>query len=237
MQDEAIVAHKLGVKKAKRAVLLENLSFTVKKGKITGLMGPSGAGKTTLMRVIVGVQKPTEGELTVLDKPAGNKTLRSKIGYVSQSPAVYEDLTVRQNLDYFATISRSKKQDAKRILKYVDLQKYEKRTVHSLSGGQRARVSLAIALLGNPDILILDEPTVGLDPVLRKQLWALFRALAKVGKTLLVSSHVMDEAEHCDDILLLRDGKLLWNDSREKLLHDTHTNTVEAAFLKKVEEK
>lgn len=229
----AIDAKNLEVVKSKQTIL-RNLSFTVEKGTITGLMGPSGSGKTTLMRAIVGVQKISDGSVTVFGQSAGSKILRSGIGYVSQDPAVYGDLTVQQNLDYFATIAQTKKPEVLRILQLVELQEYAKRPVQSLSGGQRARVSLAIALLGDPELLVLDEPTVGLDPLLRKKLWALFREFANDGKTLLVSSHVMDEADHCDDILLMREGELLWQDSREKLLKNTGTKTIEAAFLRKV---
>lgn len=228
----AVTAQSLTVMKGTEAIL-HGLDFSIKGGAITGLMGPSGSGKTTLMRSLVGVQR-AQGVATVLGKAAGSKELRKKIGYVSQSPAVYSDLTVQQNLDYFAIIARAKKPEVQRVIKQVDLQKHAKQTVHSLSGGQKARVSLAVALLGNPDLLILDEPTVGLDPVLRKKLWTLFREFADEGKTLIVSSHVMDEAEHCDNILLLRDGKLLWNAEREALLKDTNTKSVEAAFLRKV---
>ena len=182
------------------------------------------------MRAIVGVQA-YQGKLQVLGEAAGSARLRPKIGYVTQSPSVYDDLTVRQNLSYFATLLRASKTKIDEIITTVQLEKQAKQIVGSLSGGQRARVSLAVALLGNPELLVLDEPTVGLDPLLRQELWALFTELATQGKTLLISSHVMDEAEKCDQLLLVRDGSLLWDKSRQELLAKTNTQTVEDAFL------
>lgn len=230
MTNAAIVAEKLSVKKDKNVILAE-LSFAVQPGSITGLIGPSGSGKTTLMRTIVGVQAISGGELAVLNQKAGSRKLRSKIGYVTQSPAVYSDLTVLQNLQYFAKLVRADHKGVDTVIKQVQLTEQRDQLVESLSGGQKARVSLAIALLGDPDLFVLDEPTVGLDPVLRNELWDMFKELAKSGKTLLVSSHVMDEAERCKHLLLLRDGKLLWNDTRESLLEHTKKDTVGDAFV------
>lgn len=225
----SIEATKLVVQKQATRIL-DELTFQVRAGSITGLIGPSGSGKTTLMRAIVGVQK-YQGNLNVLAKPAGDKKLRTRIGYVTQSPAIYSDLTVAQNLHYFAVIARASKAQEQTILEQVDLQAHKNQLASTLSGGQKARVSLAIALLGSPDLLVLDEPTVGLDPILRRDLWNLFARLAGQGKTLLISSHVMDEADRCDELLLLRDGKLLWQDSRQQLLAQTATRSVEEAFL------
>lgn len=212
-------------------VVLKEVQFTVQPGKITGLIGPSGSGKTTLIRSIVGAQLTQHGSLQVLGKPAGSKELRARIGYVSQTPAIYQDLTVRQNLQYFAAILHQPKARIREMLKLVDLIPQEHQLVSSLSGGQCARVSLAIALLGNAQLLVLDEPTVGLDPVLRRKLWALFAQLAADGRTLLISSHVMDEAEQCQDLLLLRDGQVLSHGSKQQLLERTHAKSVEDAFL------
>jgi ABC-2 type transport system ATP-binding protein len=230
MTDTAIESSELVVQKGKHQIL-NKLTFVVEKGTITGLIGPSGSGKTTLMRTIIGVQKSTSGTLKVIGQPAGNKLLRSRIGYVTQSPAVYPDLTVAQNLRYFATLVRADSKNVDKVIEQVQLTKQRNQLAKSLSGGQIARVSLAVALLGNPELLVLDEPTVGLDPLLRNQLWELFAELAKSGKTLLISSHVMDEAERCDNLLLLRDGSLLWNDSREKLLTHSKQKTVGDAFV------
>jgi len=231
MHDAAIVVDNLRVVRGKTAAL-GGVTFTIVPGKITGLLGPSGSGKTTLMRAIIGAQQITSGTLEVLGLPAGHETLRSKIGYVTQMPAVYNDLTTKQNLEYFAAILGVSAQGVSEVLRTVDLEPQAEQLAGSLSGGQIARVSLAVALLAEMPVLILDEPTVGLDPVLRQKLWDLFRSLAKQGRTLLVSSHVMDEAEHCDDILLLRDGKVLSHGTKKALLHDTKTTSVEQAFLK-----
>lgn len=231
MSTISIDAKQLTVRKNK-TVILNGLSFAVESGRITGLIGPSGSGKTTLMRSIVGVQKISDGHLQVLDMASGAKQLRTKIGYVTQQPAIYGDLTVQQNLRYFGALVRAKKADIDNVIKTVDLTEQSRQLARTLSGGQQARVSLAIALLGKPQLLVLDEPTVGLDPILRRDLWQLFRRLANEGKTLLVSSHVMDEAEQCDDILLLRSGELLWNNTKDKLLQVTKSSSVEHAFLR-----
>ncbi len=225
----AISATNLTVQKQGKSVL-KNLTFGVEPFSITGLIGPSGSGKTTLMRTIIGAQAKTSGDLVVLQKPAGDPQLRSQIGYVTQDPAVYGDLTVLQNLRYFAAISNAKNQ-IKVVLAMVDLQQHANQVVATLSGGERARVSLAVALLGDPKLLVLDEPTVGLDPVLRQHLWKLFADLTTQGVTVLVSSHVMDEAERCANILLLREGELLHHGSRQQLLTHTAATTVEDAFL------
>lgn len=230
MTNAAIRVEKLSVKKDKNNVLFE-LSFAVQPGSITGLIGPSGSGKTTLMRTIVGVQAMNSGELTVLGEKAGSRKLRRKIGYVTQSPAVYGNLTVAQNLQYFAKLVQASHQDVDAVIKQVQLIEQRDQLVESLSGGQKARVSLAIALLGDPDLFVLDEPTVGLDPVLRNELWDMFKDLARSGRTLLVSSHVMDEAERCKHLLLLRDGRMLWNDTRDSLLEYTKKDTVGDAFV------
>ena len=211
---------------------LDGVTFNVGTGKITGLIGPSGSGKTTLLRAIVGAQVITAGSLEVLGAPASSKILRRQIGYVTQSPAVYGDLTARQNLQYFASMLCVGKPAVERTLRAVDLQRQASQLVGSMSGGQQARVSLAVALLGEPPLLVLDEPTVGLDPVLRKHLWELFADLAKSGHSLLISSHVMDEAEQCADLLLLRGGRVLSSGSKRELLDRTGTDTVHDAFLK-----
>lgn len=230
MQNAVIVADKLKVNRG-GVDALNSVSFSIEPGKITGLIGPSGSGKTTLMRVIVGAQIITSGNVRVLGEPAGSKATRSRIAYMPQIPAVYDDLTVTQNLEYFAVILGVNKQEVDVVLKQVDLTKQADQIVGTLSGGQMARVSLAIALLSKAELLVLDEPTVGLDPVLREHLWGLFHELAIEGRSLLISSHVMDEAEKCADILLLRDGKVLSHGPKQNLLKTTKKSTVEAAFL------
>jgi len=219
-----------------RAEVLHGLSFEVRRGSVTGLLGPSGGGKSTLMRALVGVQAKVSGTVTVLGLPAGTPELRHRIGYVTQAPAVYTDLTVRENLAYFAVVVGAAPGDVDRVLDEVDLRANASSRVDRLSGGQRSRVGLATALLGAPELLVLDEPTVGLDPVLRRDLWATFHRLADAGTTLLVSSHVMDEATRCDRLLLVRDGDLVADDTEAGLLAATGAPDVESAFLAIVEE-
>ena len=216
------------------STILRGLEFSVAAGTITGLIGPSGSGKTTLMRAIAGVQKVKDGQLVVFGEPAGSRKLRRKLGYMAQSSSVYSDLSVAQNLSYFGTLLRTKKARINEVIDIVQLGDYRNSLVKQLSGGQQARVSLGIALLGDPELLILDEPTVGLDPLLRRDLWKLFESLAANGKTLLISSHVMDEAERCSNLLLMRDGELIWHDTKAKLLETTGASSVENAFVQMV---
>jgi ABC-2 type transport system ATP-binding protein len=215
--------------------VLDRLSFTVPAGTVTGLLGPSGSGKTTLLRVIVGVQKITSGVVTVLDRPAGVASLRHDLGYTTQAPSVYPDLTVAENVRYHASLHGRRRDDLDYAVAAVGMTELADRLVGRLSGGQRNRVSLACALVARPRLLLLDEPTVGLDPVLRRDLWALFALLASEGATLLVSSHVMDEASRCDRLLLLRDGKLLTDDTPDGLRTATGTQDLDEAFLRLVE--
>uniref|UniRef100_UPI001F443B78 ABC transporter ATP-binding protein n=1 Tax=Streptacidiphilus carbonis TaxID=105422 RepID=UPI001F443B78 len=211
--------------------VLHDLDLQVPAGSVTGLLGPSGCGKTTLLRCVVGVQRTAAGTVTVLGQQAGSAGLRSRVGYVTQAPSVYADLTVGENLRYFADVLGAPRTDPSRVAGLVGLADRTGQGVASLSGGERARVSLAAALLGAPEVLILDEPTVGLDPVLRQELWTLFHRLAAAGATLLISSHVMDEANRCTRLLLMREGTLLADDTPAALLAATGTEDVEAAFL------
>jgi ABC-2 type transport system ATP-binding protein len=215
--------------------VLHGLDLTVSRGRVTGLLGPSGSGKTTLMRTIVGVQIVRSGTVTVLGEPAGSEPLRARIGYQTQAPSVYRDLSVEENLSYFSRIVGASGERVAEVISRVALGGHEKQLVASLSGGEEARVSLAAALLGRPDILVLDEPTVGLDPVLRRDLWDLFRSLAAGGATLLVSSHVMDEADRCDDLVLLRDGSVLATGTPDDIRASTGEESLDAAFLALVE--
>jgi ABC-2 type transport system ATP-binding protein len=215
--------------------VVRGLDFDAAAGSITGLLGPSGCGKTTLMRAIVGVQAKVTGTCEVLGLPAGSPGLRRSIGYLTQAPAVYGDLTVRENVSYFATVVGVGRSDIDRVIAAVDLTDLQTRRAGALSGGQLGRVSLATALLGKPHLLVLDEPTVGLDPVLRRDLWELFRRLADDGVALVVSSHVMDEASRCDRLLLMRDGRLVADDTEAGLIARTGATDVEGAFLAIVE--
>jgi ABC-2 type transport system ATP-binding protein len=217
--------------------VLRGLSSSIHIGTVTGLLGPSGSGKTTLIRAIVGVQRVAGGTVTVLGEPAGARSLRDRVGYMTQAPSVYGDLTVRENLRFFARVVRAPAGAVETVLSSVSLEPEAGRVVSRLSGGQRARASLAVALLGGPDLLVLDEPTVGLDPVLRRDLWQLFHELADRGTTLLVSSHVMDEADRCDALLLLRDGALLAAGSPAELRATTGAGDLDQAFLRLVEQE
>lgn len=232
--EPAIEVERLEVTRGENKVL-HGLGFEVARGRITGLLGPSGCGKSTLMRAIVGTQVVEAGDVTVLGEPAGSKQVRPDVGYVTQAPAVYSDLSARENLRYFAGVLRAPEARVAEVLDTVQLAEHADRPVHRLSGGQRARVSLGTALLGDPEVLVLDEPTVGLDPVLREDLWRTFRSLADAGATLIVSSHVMDEAGRCDDLLLMRDGRLLGQMTPAALRKETGKRDMEQAFLVLIE--
>jgi ABC-2 type transport system ATP-binding protein len=232
----AISIRNLRVVRGGREVL-PGLDLEVERGTVTGLLGPSGSGKSTLIRAIVGVQIVAGGEVTVLGRPAGAIELRSRVGYVTQAPSVYADLTVRENLGYFARLVGVGPERVDAVMERVALVDARVQVAESLSGGQRARVSLAAALLNEPELLVLDEPTVGLDPVLRRDLWDFFHELAEGGSTLLVSSHVMDEASRCDRLVLLRDGAILAEETPSDLLSRTGATELDEAFLRLVDEK
>jgi len=235
MTGAAISVRGLRVVRGGREVL-PDLDLEVEMGTVTGLLGPSGSGKSTLIRAIVGVQIVVGGDVTVLGVPAGSPELRKRLGYVTQAPSVYADLTVRENLRYFASIVRVGRERIATVVDQVGLAAEGDQVVSTLSGGQRARVSLATALLDEPEVLVLDEPTVGLDPVLRRDLWDLFHELAERGSTLLVSSHVMDEASRCDRLVLLREGRILAEDTPDGLRARTGATDMDDAFLRLVEE-
>jgi ABC-2 type transport system ATP-binding protein len=220
-----------------RKVVLPGLSASVAAGKVTGLLGPSGSGKTTVMRAIVGVQIVESGDVRILGQPAGSPPLRRRVAYMTQTPSVYADLTVSENLRYFAHILDVDRSRVDETIGTVGLEREVGAVVNRLSGGERARVSLAVSLLGEPEVLVLDEPTVGLDPVLRRDLWNTFHGLAEQGAALLVSSHVMDEAERCDELLLLRDGEILATGTPAELRERTGTQDLDSAFLRLVEEQ
>ncbi len=220
-----------------KKTIIPNLSMQIEQGQIIGLLGPSGSGKTTIMRSIVGVQAFQAGTIAVLGLAAGSKDLRTRIGYFTQSASIYTDLTCLENLRYFARILGQSEISVLEVLELVDLTRNQKQLASSLSGGERARLALATALLGRPELLVLDEPTVGLDPVLRRDLWDLFHRLADQGKTLLISSHVMDEADRCDSLFLLREGCVLANGTPDDLKAAAHTHEMEAVFISLVEKQ
>ncbi|AKU19131.1 multidrug ABC transporter ATPase [Luteipulveratus mongoliensis] len=223
-----MAADRLCVSRGKKQIL-RDLRFEIPTGSVVGLLGPSGCGKTTLMRTIVGVQRIGSGDLTVLGDRPGSSALRSRIGYVTQAVSVYRDLTVRQNVAYFAALVGA--HNGEEAITSVGLQPYADQRVDQLSGGQAGRASLACALVGNPELLVLDEPTVGLDPLTREDLWTYLRSLADRGVTLLISSHVMDEAARCDSVMLMREGRLLQHITPDELLKQTGQDSMDDAFL------
>ena len=214
--------------------VLPGISLDVPAG-VTGLLGPSGCGKTTLMRCLVGAQQVRSGTVEVLGEPAGSVALRTRIGYVTQAASVYDDLTIAENLSFFARVLGTDRSSGEEAIEVVGLADHRNDVVGRLSGGQRSRVSLAVALLGSPDLLVLDEPTVGLDPVLRRDLWELFHRLAYGGAAVLVSSHVMDEAERCHRLLLMREGRIIADGSPDEVRERTGAADIEQAFLHLVE--
>ncbi|QIS19317.1 ABC transporter ATP-binding protein [Nocardia terpenica] len=226
----AVEVEHLRVQRGGREVL-HDLSLTVPRGRITGLLGPSGCGKTTLMRSVVGTQLIAAGSVRVLGDQAGSTGLRSRVGYVTQAPSIYDDLSIIDNVAYFGALYGRSNADVAAAISAVGLGEHARQRGNQLSGGQRTRASLACALVADPELLVLDEPTVGLDPVLRVELWNQFHALAAQGRTLLVSSHVMDEAEHCDRLLLMREGHLLAQLSPDELRTETGETSLENAFL------
>jgi ABC-2 type transport system ATP-binding protein len=230
----AIEVEHLVVVRGKRRVL-HDFTCTVPQGSVTGLLGPSGSGKTTFMRAVVGVQKVAGGTVSVLGHPAGSAPLRDKVGYLTQAPSVYADLTVRENARYFASLYGLGAKDADEAVSDVGLSKAKDQLVGRLSGGQRARASLACAIVGKPRLLVLDEPTVGQDPVLRNELWQRFHAMAAAGSTLLVSSHVMDEAGRCDRLLLIREGYLIADQTPAAVRESAGTDDLDEAFLRLVQ--
>jgi ABC-2 type transport system ATP-binding protein len=226
----AIELDSLRIDRGGRTVI-DTISLSIPAGIITGLLGPSGCGKTTLMRTLVGAQKITTGSAAVFDQPAGARSLRRRIGYVTQSPSIYPDLTTVENVRYFARLYGVNKDRVREVIDAVGLANKKTELAGNLSGGQQGRVSLACALVCDPDLLILDEPTVGLDPVLRVELWAQFAALADRGKTLLISSHAMDEARNCAELILMREGAILAHAAPSDILRQTDCLDLESAFL------
>lgn len=228
--EAAVEVRGLHVKRG-RTRILRGLDFMVGAGQITGLLGPSGSGKTTLMRTIVGAQRITKGSVTVLGRPAGAASLRHDIGYLTQDPSVYPDLSVEANVRYFGAMHGMKPADTAAAIAAVGLENFARQKAADLSGGEFSRVSLACALVSRPPLLILDEPTVGLDPVLRADLWERFTSMAESGTTLLISSHVMEEASHCSSLLLLREGLLLAQLTPAELGERGRSADLERAFL------
>jgi ABC-2 type transport system ATP-binding protein len=233
-QDPSIRLHGVGKRFGQKQVL-SDIALTVNQAEIFGLLGPSGSGKTTLVKLIAGIDTPSAGEVFVLNEKMPKLSMLSKIGYMGQSDALYSELTARENLAFFASLfglhGQKQKQRIQEVMQLVGLTEHLNKSVASYSGGMKRRLSLAIALLHEPSVLILDEPTVGIDPVLRKSIWEELQKLSANGTTLLVTTHVMDEAEKCHRLGMIRDGRLIAVGTPEQLKTNTGTNDIEAAFL------
>ncbi|OIK16039.1 glycosyl transferase family 2 [Bacillus sp. MUM 116] len=231
----SIIVNEISKSFGKKQVL-NHVSLVIEPGQIYGLIGPSGSGKTTLVKIIVGMDRPTKGNVRVLGIPVPNLKLLQKIGYMAQADALYTDLTGEENLAFFASLFKVKKQEQKKRIAYaadlVNLTVDLKKKVHAYSGGMKRRLSLAVALIQDPDILILDEPTVGIDPELRLSIWSELYRLKDAGKTILVTTHVMDEAEKCDRLAMVRDGKILTSGSPQELKQQYGITSLEEVFLK-----
>lgn len=215
--------------------VLKNISLDIQKGEIFGLLGPSGAGKTTLVKELAGLDIPTSGKIIVLDTSMPDLKVISRIGYMAQSDALYDDLSAKENLQFFASLyglkGKRQKERITAVMELVDLTNNLNKLVKDYSGGMKRRLSLAISLLHEPELLILDEPTVGIDPVLRKRIWDAFYQLNKAGTTIIVTTHVMGEAEKCNRLGLIRDGELIAVGTPGELKANTNTTSIEEAFL------
>ena len=213
---------------------VDGIDLQVQRGEIYGLLGPNGSGKTTLMRLLAGLLRASAGNVRILGQEMPNKAVLSQVGYMTQATALYEDLTVRENVAFFAEMygSASGPEAVDAAVELVGLQERANSLVRTLSGGMKQRSSLACALVHRPRLLLLDEPTVGVDPQLRAVFWSYFRRLASEGVALIVSSHVMDEAERCDKLGFVRNGKLLAEGSAEVLRAKAGASTLDDAFLR-----
>ncbi len=218
-----------------KRIVLDDISLTVKKGEIFGLLGPSGSGKTTLVRLVTGLDIPNGGTVTLLGEKMPKLDILGRIGYMAQSDALYGELTALENLEFFSALYGLSGQTLKRrireVAEWVKLSDDLKKPVQLYSGGMKRRLSLAVALMHEPEVLVLDEPTVGIDPVLRKSIWDELDNLRRKGVTILVTTHVMDEAEKCDRLAMIRDGKVIALGSPEQLKTESRSSTMEDAFI------
>lgn len=215
--------------------VLKDISLQVAEAETFGILGPSGSGKTTLVKLLTGIDEATSGEVRVLGIPMPKLAMLQQIGYMAQSDALYTELSAKENLEFFAALYGLKGGNRTRrirdVLELVNLQDHLRKRVDQYSGGMKRRLSLAIALLHEPPLLLLDEPTVGIDPVLRQSIWKELKALNRKGTTIVLTTHVMDEAEKCDRLAMIRDGELLAVDTPAGLLNATGSASLEEAFL------
>lgn len=233
-KEYAILTNRL-TKKYGNFTAVNNLNLKVKEGEVYGLLGPNGAGKTTIIKMLTSISNPTSGDARVLGEKIPDGNVASKIGYMPQETGVYLGLTVDQNLKFYGRIfGLSKDEMEKRedeLLKFVDLLDWKNEMVENLSGGMKHRVSLACTLIHQPKLLFLDEPTVGVDPELRVSFWKYFNQLRERGATIIITTHYMDEARHCDRIGFMQRGHLIAEDTPEKLLETSGKDSLEDAFL------
>ncbi|MDD7796121.1 ABC transporter ATP-binding protein [Clostridium sp. 'White wine YQ'] len=223
------------VKKYSNITVLNNINLTLNEGEIIGFIGPSGSGKTTLVKSIIGMEKVDTGSIELLGKRIPNLKVLNDIGYMAQSDALYEELTGKENLEFFCKLYRLSKNQIKSRIEYtsklVNLENELSKKVSNYSGGMKRRLSLAISLIQDPRLLILDEPTVGIDPKLRFSIWEELKALKSEGKTIILTTHVIDEAEKCDKLVLIREGNIIATGSVDELKQQFKVNTVEEIFL------
>lgn len=222
-------------KKINKQIILDNISFSIKEGEIIGLIGPSGAGKTSLIKALLGIEKIDSGKITLYNKQVPNRQLLQRIGYMAQADALYNYLNAQENLEFFGNIYGLKKDILTKRIEYIakvtDLSAELKKKVGNYSGGMKRRLSFGLALIQNPDLLILDEPTVGLDPILRVNIWEELYQLKKTGKTIIITTHVMDEVNRCDRILLIREGRIIADGTPKELIDNYQTNNIEEVFI------
>ena len=234
-QLKAIVAMQHISKAFGKQQVLKNIRLDIQEGEIFGLLGPSGAGKTTLVKQLVGLDLPSSGEIYLFQEKMPSLKLIERVGYMAQSDALYGELSAKENLQFFASLyglkGKKQKQRINEVMEIVQLTDHLTKLVSNYSGGMKRRLSLAISLLHKPKLLILDEPTVGIDPVLRKSIWKTFHNLKKNGTTIIVTTHVMDEADKCDRLGLMRDGSLIAVGTPKELKEQTNSETIEEAFL------
>ncbi|PGM90022.1 ABC transporter ATP-binding protein [Bacillus cereus] len=234
MQQSSIILRDVSKKFGKKEVL-HNLSLQIEKAEIFGLVGPSGSGKTTLIKMIAGINESTTGDVIVFNTNMPNLNEMKRIGYMTQADALYEELSAYENADFIATMyglkGKRKRERIEEVFELVQLSEHMKKQVQHFSGGMKKRLSLAIALLHEPEILILDEPTVGIDPLLRKSIWEKFYDLKKKGTTIIVTTHIMDEAEFCERLGLIREGNLVAIGTPEELKKQTSSGRIEDVFM------